>query len=172
MPTSATWICPHCGHDDNWFDRSCHSSGASSAVEGPFTRCARCGKADCEPVAAAPSFGGEADLPLVAGLLRRPVPDLERALLVCLKAELDKADFSDQALIATLCDSIRLCREQAPKSALIDLSQMTLQQAITYETKRLGLVQWWPGIMPKFVTTICAYFVSKRARRMLRRLAT
>ena len=43
------WKCPHCGHDDNWFDRSIHLH-ADGFEEGPFIRCCKCGKADDDDV--------------------------------------------------------------------------------------------------------------------------
>jgi len=43
------WTCPHCGHHENWFDRTfyTHKDGTE---EGPFTRCCSCGMADSDPV--------------------------------------------------------------------------------------------------------------------------
>lgn len=43
------WRCPHCGHDENWFDRS-FSFGADGEMEGPYIRCCKCGMAEDEPV--------------------------------------------------------------------------------------------------------------------------
>lgn len=43
------WRCPHCGHDDCWFDRRINvwtDSAGKTFEEGPFTRCMKCGKAD------------------------------------------------------------------------------------------------------------------------------
>jgi uncharacterized Zn finger protein len=43
------WKCPHCGHDESWFDRSIYywqDKDGKHHEEGPFTRCCSCGKTD------------------------------------------------------------------------------------------------------------------------------
>lgn len=39
------WHCPHCGHDEHWFDRSFHIN-EDGTQEGPFYRCRACGLPD------------------------------------------------------------------------------------------------------------------------------
>lgn len=53
------------------------------------------------------------DLPKVGGRLERTVSALERAALIYVMREQEKLS-PDNALIAVLCDTVRLCREQRP----------------------------------------------------------
>lgn len=50
------------------------------------------------------------NLPKVEGLLEKPIADHERACLVLLREEQEKLS-PNNALIAVLCDSVRLGRE-------------------------------------------------------------
>jgi len=50
------------------------------------------------------------ELPKVEGGLERSIEDLERACLVLIKDEQEKIN-PDNALIAVLCDSVRMGRE-------------------------------------------------------------
>ena len=50
------------------------------------------------------------ELPKVEGGLERSIEDLERACLVLIKDEQEKIN-PDNALIAALCDSVRMGRE-------------------------------------------------------------
>jgi len=44
------WECPHCGHEESWFDRSLYTEYNEKLNEyyeiGPFTRCTKCGRSD------------------------------------------------------------------------------------------------------------------------------
>lgn len=51
-------------------------------------------------------------LPEVGGRrVNRSNADMERAFLVCLAREQEKGDFADSALVAALCDGVRIVRE-------------------------------------------------------------
>lgn len=51
-------------------------------------------------------------LPEVGGRrVDRSNADMEHAFLVCLAREQEKGDFADNALVATLCDGVRIVRE-------------------------------------------------------------